>query len=776
MLLPIESIRDDFERALTARGRVVVTAPTGSGKSTRVPLWCAARGRVLVVEPRRLACRSLARWVAKGRGEAPGQSVGFAVRHDAVYGPHTQVVYATPGTALRMLSDRDGFAFDVLILDEFHERQVDVDLVLAVALERAQSQIVVMSATLSARRLGDWLDAEVIEGLGRAFPVGVEHTDQPPAPSAVDLAERVTDAVGRTRDSHGGDILVFLPGKAEIARCARRLSADPRVAGMDVMGLHGGSGVADQEAVFREAGPRRVVLATNVAETSITLPRVGVVIDSGLVRQTRYHHGRSVLRMVPIAGDAAEQRRGRAGRVGPGHCVRLWNAAAQLEAVTRPEILRSELADAALGVAAMGLSLRDLRLPDPPEPYMIDSAEATLRRLGCLSAAGLSEVGQLVARHPLDARLARFLVALGAADGPVRDDGIALVSALSAGRGVLLPRNGEGSDERRAWESAGCDATAVIRAVYDGNARRDALRPEALKEARRIVKQLGGHLHPGRTPDRLALARAAIVADPASAFVRRKRGSRLGGPGRELQPARECLLHEEAGAAVVYATYSLGGAGARLSEMATCASPIPMSLLQEAEVGEPNFQRVWRDRGALWCSVQHIYGGVTVQTRDVLPTGDLAQGALRWAIERGSFFPKAFQETRDRAAVYSLYRRLHRELELPETDPEVWLRDRPEALGFEDGRDLALLDASDFIWPWPAELDAFTRQQMERDYPVRVEIGPVSYRCTYHTGRRVVTLELERGKRKEPPPLSYLPNWPGWGVELRRASNVRKLR
>jgi ATP-dependent helicase HrpB len=773
VLLPIEGIRPAFEQALRERGRVVVTAPTGSGKSTRVPLWCAEHGRVLVVEPRRLACRSLARWVAKSRSEKAGQSIGFAVRHEATFGEKTQVVYATPGTALRMLQGRR-FAFDVLVLDEFHERQIDVDLVLALALAKDHPRIVVMSATLGAHRLGTWLDAAVVEGEGRTFPVTVEHHDQPPIPTKVDLAGRVAQAVRSALESHSGDVLVFLPGKGEIGACARALTS---VGDVEVLPLHGGSTGAEQARVFAEAGPRRVVLATNVAETSITLPRVGVVIDSGLVRQTRYHHGRSVLRMVPVAGDAAEQRRGRAGRVGPGHCVRLWNAAATIEGVTRPEILRSELADAALAVAAMGYSLRDLRLPDPPEPYMIDSAEQTLRRLGCLGASGISEVGSLVASHPLDARLARFLVEVRRREqGPVLDDAVALVAALSAGRSVLLQRRGDGSDERREWEAACCDATALIRAVYMGVASRDELRPESLREARRIASQLGGKLHRDRTPDRHALARAAIASDPDTAFVRRKRGSRLGGPGRELAPSRDTLLSEEADAAVVYATHTSQATGTRLLEVATCASPITIAFLRSASLGTPKFERTWRKRGALWCSLKRVYGGVPVGKEDLCPQGPLAAQALTWAVEKGALFSKGVAETRDRAALWALHRRLNREHDLPAFDAEAWLAGRADALGFEEGRDLALLEEEDFIWPWPSAFDAHTRERLARVHPLRIDMGAVSYSCTYHTGRRVVTLELVRGKRKDPPPLSYLPSWSGWGIELKRASNVRKLR
>lgn len=771
MSLPIDAIQGAFREALEQRGRVVVTAPTGSGKSTRVPLWCRRWGRVLVVEPRRLACRSLARWVAKGQGEAPGGSIGYAVRHEARYTPETQVVYATPGTVVRMLQGGP-LPFDVLVLDEFHERQVDVDLVLALAQARGQGKLVLMSATLAARRLAGWLDAELIEGEGRTFPVSLSHTEQPPLPSERDLADRVRDAVQGTLEAFEGDVLVFLPGKGEIGACARALAS----CAAEVLPLHGGSSRREQESVFRETGPRRVVLATNVAETSITLPRVEVVIDSGLVRQTRYHHGRSVLRLVPVAADAAEQRRGRAGRVGPGHCVRLWNAAAKLDGVTSPEIHRSELADATLAVAAAGFSMSELRFPDPPETYMLESARNTLERLGCLNDEGITPIGKLVARRPLDARLARFMAQVEQDAPHLLDDAAALVAALSAGRSILLPTQADPSDERRAWSQHGCDATALICAVYDGVAERDALRPEALGEARKIHKQLGGTLQRGRTPDRLGLARAAIRADPAMAFVRRKRGSRLGGPRQEVAPGRDTLLAEDAEAAVVYETYAVQARGTKVIQHTTCASPVPLAVLRSAGLGTPEFDRVWIKRETLHCAVRMVYGGVVIDKRELVPSGLLAAEALRFGVAKGQVFREAVAKTRDRAATWALFRGMDRRGDLRAFDAETWLQEAPDRLGFEAGEDFALLSPEDFVWPWPAELTEAHRERLSRQFPLRVDIGDASYRCTYAPARRVVTLELIHGRRKEPPPLSYLPSWTGWAVHLKRASNVRILR
>ena len=393
---PIDALRDDALGLLESRGRVAITAPTGSGKSTRVPMWCTRGGaKVLVVEPRRLACRSLARYVAHLTGSEVGREVGYSVRHDASYTAHSRIVFATPGTVLRMIQSRGIMddqgrllgQWDALVLDEFHERQIELDLLLAFALEAGLDKMIVMSATLEVHRLARFIDAEVLEGHGRMYPVEVEHIERPTLPESKGLEERVVRAVDRALGFEG-DVLVFLPGKAEIEACRRALWPLAEAEGLEVLALHGALPPEDQDKPFKVGAARRVILATNVAETSVTLPRIGVVVDSGLVRQTRYHAGRGVLKLIPVAEDSAEQRRGRAGRLGPGVCIRLWGRAGTLETRTPPEILREDLTDTGLLVASCGFRFQGLRFLDPPTPYALDAALSTLVRIGCVDEAG----------------------------------------------------------------------------------------------------------------------------------------------------------------------------------------------------------------------------------------------------------------------------------------------------------------------------------------------------------------------------------------------------
>ncbi|MEZ4468002.1 MAG: helicase-related protein [bacterium] len=366
-MLPIHALRPAFEAALDA-GPVVVQAPTGSGKSTEIPRWCLARGRVLVVEPRRVACRSLAERVAGLEGTPLGDRVGYRVRDDDRSGGATRLLYATPGVVLRMLADDALAGFETVIVDELHERTLDVDLVLALCRERVRAALVVMSATLDSGAVAGWLQAADLRGEGRTFPVDHRYLGEgSELPDGRGLTERVAAALARV--DHPGDVLVFLPGKAEIARVEQGLRGRRELGPLTILPLHGGLSLDEQRAAFGTTPHRKVVLATNVAETSVTLPGIGVVIDSGLVRRTRYHDGRGYLTLLPVAEDQADQRAGRAGRTGPGLCLRLWGARARLDARTPPEVYRESLVPLVLAAAACGARVDRLPFLDPPRGY-----------------------------------------------------------------------------------------------------------------------------------------------------------------------------------------------------------------------------------------------------------------------------------------------------------------------------------------------------------------------------------------------------------------------
>jgi len=416
--LPIDSALDTIvEHALG--GAVVLQAPPGSGKTTRVPPALAERikGRIVVLEPRRMAARAAARRVADERGWTAGQQVGWQVRFDRNLRADTRIVFMTEGILLRQLAS-DPFLEGVgaVVLDEFHERSVFADLALALCSTirrevRDDLALVVMSATLDAEPIAAYLGCPVVETHSSLHPVELRYD---PRPDARPLDLRVRDAVAEVAPAEG-DVLVFLPGMASIRRCEEALS------GRDVHILHGSLAPEEQDAVLRPSPTPRVILATNIAESSITVPGVRAVIDSGLAKIARLDRstGLDRLDLVPIARDSADQRAGRAGRLGPGVCRRLWTGQDHRDrpAHSTPAIHRTDLAGAVLSLLDFG-EPDPLRFPwfDSPDPRALNEAMALLRELGAVDEA-LTPLGHQLARLPLHPRLGRFVLeahALGA--------------------------------------------------------------------------------------------------------------------------------------------------------------------------------------------------------------------------------------------------------------------------------------------------------------------------------------------------------------------------
>src|SRR5690348_5440126 len=410
----------------------VLCAPPGAGKTTRVPLalldesWLGG-ARVVMLEPRRLAARAAATWMARSLGEAVGARVGYRVRHDTRIGPSTRLEVVTEGVLTRMLqSDPTLEGVGLVIFDEFHERNLHADLGLALTLHaqqlvRPDLRILVMSATLDlapiARLLGD---APVIVTKGREFPVETHYLARstPSVRNMRAVDRQVAVAVQRGLHDADGDLLVFLPGTAEIRRVAEqlyRLSLDSDV---DVLPLHGSLTQHDQDRALlpSAAGRRKIVLATSIAETSLTIEGVRAVIDSGLARVPRFspRTGMSRLETVRVSRAAADQRRGRAGRVAPGVCYRLWSEIEQSQLIPhpRPEILEADLAPLALELAVAGvLDPLELTWLDPPPAAALAQASEILRELESIDRVGrVTPHGREMAALAIHPRLAHMLL------------------------------------------------------------------------------------------------------------------------------------------------------------------------------------------------------------------------------------------------------------------------------------------------------------------------------------------------------------------------------
>jgi ATP-dependent helicase HrpB len=450
--LPIDAALPALTAALRAGHSAVLVAPPGAGKTTRVPLvlaqedWAKASRRILVLEPRRLAARAAAERMAHTLGERVGDTVGLRVRFGSKVSRRTRIEIITEGVFTRLILDDpmlDGVA--AVLFDEFHERSLDADLGLALARDvqqglREDLRILVMSATIDGARIAALIDdAPVIESEGRAFPVETRYVGRDTRP----IEPQVADTVVRAMRADAGSLLAFLPGAAEIRRTQGLLEGRTEPS-TDVVALYGAlSGDAQDRAIAPASpGRRKIVLATAIAETSITIEGVRIVVDSGLARVPRYEPDVGVTRLetVRVSRAAADQRRGRAGRTGPGVCYRLWDEpqTAALEPYARPEILAADLSAFALDLAAWGADAEKLAFLDPPPKAALSEAKALLRDLDAIDDDGrVTAEGKLLRRLPLPPRLARMVV-------DAAREGAALAAAELA---ALIGERGLGGDD-----------------------------------------------------------------------------------------------------------------------------------------------------------------------------------------------------------------------------------------------------------------------------------------------------------------------------------------
>lgn len=462
--LPIYELRGDLSAALETGNRIIIEAPTGSGKSTQVPqivLDCghAGPGEVVVLQPRRLAARLLAKRVAFERHEPLGGEVGYQVRMESHVSEKTQIRYVTEGILLRQfLSDPELRGVSTIIFDEFHERHIYGDITLARALRlqqtRPELKIIVMSATLDAGPLREYLaPCRELKSEGRMFPVEVRY-----APKRIDFRhhpvwEAAADSFERAIESGAeGDVLVFMPGGYEISRTVEAIRAKKCARAFAVLPLHGELTARDQDAAVGECDQRKVVVATNVAETSITIDGIRIVIDSGLARIARYDPNRGIdtLLVERISRAAADQRTGRAGRTAPGTCHRLWT---EQEHVARPlqelpEILRHDLAEVVLTLKAGGIDdVENFHWLEKPDPKSLARTITLLTDLGAIDPAGtLSAMGQKMVSFPMHPRYARMLLA-GEEYECVRQ--ACLIAALTQGRSILTRNSGKQTRRHR---------------------------------------------------------------------------------------------------------------------------------------------------------------------------------------------------------------------------------------------------------------------------------------------------------------------------------------
>ncbi len=664
--LPIHDIEAELIAQLARTRRVVLSAPTGSGKSTQVPQMLLRHGvlgdrEAVVLQPRRLATRMLARRVAEERGTRLGGEVGYQIRFENVTSPATRIRFVTEGILLRqMLQNPSLDGVSALLFDEFHERHLHGDITLARALEvqegtRPDLLIVVMSATLDLQPLQNYLQpCSVVKAEGRMFPVEIEYAARPAYSDPRPVWEQAVDAwVAQARRGDPGDTLVFMPGAFEIQRTLEAFRGCSEARGRALLPLHGELPPQDQDAAVLDQDRPKIVVATNVAETSLTIDGIRTVIDSGLARIARHDPWRGIntLLVERISRAAADQRAGRAGRTAPGTCLRLWSLDehAHRPAQELPEVKRLELSEVVLTLKSAGVAdLATFRWLEAPDPRALDHAESLLLDLGALereaAADGspavpsrITDLGRRMLAFPVHPRYARLLLA-------AQERGCvyhaALIAALTQGRDLLLrhvDRDTARTREDRLGDRAPSDFFHLMRA-WDYAARED-FRLDACKRvgihavtARQVAPLLRSFLDLAereglevtpREPDETQLRRCILLAFSDHVGRRLDQGTLRCElvHGRRGLLARESVV-QDSPVFVVAEVREVSGRGGDVSMLLSLATAIDAAWLNELFPADMGRQlRVFYDATMrrVQAEEQLTFRGLTLETRRVEP-------------------------------------------------------------------------------------------------------------------------------------------------------------
>lgn len=753
--LPVEAELPALLQALTNPGAAVLSAPTGSGKTTRLPpalLPLLPAGQQLVVlEPRRVAARAAAARVAFEQSWTLGREVGHHVRFDRRASAVTRVLYATEGILLRRLVEDPLLeGIGAIVFDEFHERNLDADLALALAAQarrevRPDLRLLVMSATLDPLPLSVFLGgAPVITAQGRSHPVTIQYGTESVPREGRELAAAVARAVGRTWDETPGDLLVFLPGLGEIRAAGEALESWRATSGARVVALHGELPAGEQDAVLTASRERRVVLATNVAESSVTVPGVTMVIDTGLARRPRFDAGSGLDRLerVRISRAAADQRAGRAGRERPGRCLRLWPEIehATLPAADTPEVARVDLAPAVLQLLAAGESdPRHFPWFEPPAKESLERALALLERLGATRQGRLTDHGRTLARFPVGPRIAALLVAGHRRGVPAP---AALLAALLGDRPPFRRPEGRDTPPGQGSRSDLLDRLDVLER-FERTGREPGPLPfgRLLPGAARALFPVRDRLlalaqeHLGRAPapaaDRdEALSAALAEAYPDRLVRRREPGSRrgvmLGGRGVVLAP--ESGVTE--GELFLAVDLEAGPGGERAEARVRLASEVareglpPERLRETVELAfDPAAERVRAFRRRRYEDLQLDEREVPLSEASPEALADCLTAAARLAPERALGWLRP-ELVGFRARVEFL-RHARPELDLPSFDDGLVDELLPVvAIGRRSFAELAAAPLLDFL---RGRLDSRQLSALEAEAPERLQVPSGSW-------------------------------------------------
>ena len=643
MTLPVTNILPALLGTLAGEMRAVLQAPPGAGKTTLVPLamleapWLD--GRIVMLEPRRVAARAAAHRMAELLGESVGRTVGFRTRTESRVGKDTRIEVVTEGILTRRLQrDPTLDGVGLVIFDEFHERNLVADLGLALTLHsrrlvREDLRVLVMSATLDTAAVATLLDdAPVVTAAGRVFPIETRYVP-PRDPRALDAA--VVATIRRALQVDEGDVLVFLPGAGEIGRI-RQLLAD-QSGDIEVLSLHGSLGSDEQDRAIRAGERRRVVLATSIAETSLTIPGVRVVIDVGLARRPRFSPSTGMTRLetLRVSRATADQRRGRAGRTASGVCYRLWHEHEELLAAAAPEILEADLAPLALDLAAAGISTPgELRWIDPPPATAFGAAQRVLHELDLLDEAGLpTDAGRRAATMPVHPRLAHML--LRARSDPARRRAAQLAAIVNERDPIRFTAPASDPDIRLRLELLdGSRRGTGVSLPAGATPLRDVL-DRVAREASRLADSIGSEKWPGANVDDDDPGTLLALAYPDRVAMQRpgQRGRYITRDGIDVILDTGTLIANES--FIVAAQLD----GKRPLSRAWLAAPIERSVVEQLFSDDIESSRVvaWNEASeSVTATEQRRLGSIVLDERSIrADPGDVAEALLTSLLARG---------------------------------------------------------------------------------------------------------------------------------------------
>ncbi|CAH0540349.1 helicase-related protein [Vibrio marisflavi] len=772
--LPIDSLKSDFLHTIQSN-HLVVEAETGSGKSTRLPLWASQSGRVLVVEPRRIACTSLAEFIASQLEEPLGEKVGYAIKLENQFSEDSEIVFVTPGVALRWFCENRLNEFQVIMIDEFHERRWDTDLLFAMLKKHDQHRLIVTSATMESEKLADYVEGKRLTSVGRNYAVDIQHrsSDSQQLPNSFKLEQRIKAEIEAAESE--GDILVFLPGRKEIAQCQSALKhLDEYI----VVPLHASVSDTQKQLALTQQTRRKIVLATNVAETSLTIPNITLVIDSGLERRTVQRNSRTTLVLTHISKASAKQRAGRAGRVSDGTCIRLYGRYAALEAVTPPQFQREELTEPMLVAASCGYQLEQLDWLDRiPEKSLI-SASQKLVLMEAIDEQGLAtEHGKKLSQLPIDSLHADLVTRIKTR--AVKEAMIDLTAALSVPASLYsLSTNEDAQDELKRIEPLGCDGTLLIDLVRGKKLPGVNVVGDAVKEARGLSNQMRELFELPQLSVASALNRSLLVETIASlhpelVFVRRDRRKDCLANGQlEINLGRHSRFADKSDAAIILDFHSLPGRGVKQTlNIASVTMPVSLGLIEKLELGE------WRQGESIvegdvaLSQLELIYAGRVIAKKNVEAQGEYALKPMLNAVLSGERLPGLAESLTTQIEHWKLYVELgfseikdHEDITF-----EKWFLQQLVDLELESVEDLTLFTNEDFQFDG---VPYWEYQDFAESYPFKLALAQLNLDVEYHTRKKLVYVVYESGLRKTPPKRWELPKWQGWRVQYKKASRI----